>query len=723
MVPGVSDELAGRLGSNAEHIRRWAEGTRTRLDYADWEDKGNTTARLFAVYANRGDSTRKLIMKCVPKGHRETAEAGRHADAWHNSPPEFREQHLVRQIWDPIALDGHGWIMFQEIAGRNLARTRSMSSLLSQVTGPDSSESPDIDINDAVATVMTALFQAWNVDGVTPTQTSAHEYLGDLLGDRLMPHSTLSIWARERGLLTTIGSDHEPTETRIGDCGNPFALVFPPNLADQRRVYVRRGRAHGDLHPGNILFGPEPGQFWLIDLSRFSLSQPLAFDPTYLLLTTTVQFLDMLTSRARMDAVKLLLTPLSTERSRLRPWVPEPLRALIGAIHDAGEAWADRDSLSEEYHLEILLSFVASGLIMAARRPVHHPVGEWFLEVAAAAADRYAGLQERGTSGLTNPPQTDMSASLLDDTLIAPELDSEFESEKSTQPTIDIHFDYLEPAVARRTFVRTIAAHSVLTAAGGSYIYAAVKQFWPDNNAKSESVGLTSQSGPPLNASARYLWFPEDGFIFATDRLLTPEESYRIEQAAGAEQVEAAARDLDMLQIASLFDSKGPTSQFSRLQIVLEGNREDLLLIQEIRAHVIKASPPLAGTLLYGVPQGESDVVQIAFDLDSVDPIARKPIHDGRPTKTPYISEHVITLAAEEKLALLATAHTARYCEWEILLTIEGQRGPVVIRQPNGQPFRTTAITSQYGAAYVYQLDRQRFVQHPPDGETPWIRK
>lgn len=228
---------------------------------------------------------------------------------------------------------------------------------------------------------------------------------------------------------------------------------------------------------------------------------------------------------------------------------------------------------------------------------------------------------------------------------------------------------------------------------------------------------------PTVSAFAQDLWFPEDGLIFAGGEPLASEERQRIEQAIGADRAEAAATNANMLRIASLFDLRGPTLQFSRHQLILEGNHASPVLIREIKAYVLHAGPPAAGSILFGSPEGESDVVQVAFDLDSSNPIARKPTLEGRPTETPYFKEHFITLDPQERVVLLVTAYTKRYCEWQIHVSIMGQQSPLIVQRSDGRPFRTTAISAIYKDEYVYDLAGGRFVRHMPGKKAPWGRR
>jgi len=388
VTSGLADNLARQLGPHADQMRRWGKGARMWLEFADWEDRGNTAARVMAVYITHVSFTGKAIMKYVPAQYKETDEAGRHTDAWNKSPPEFRERHLVRQLWDAEPVADGAWVIFQDVAGRSLTRTRSLATLVDQLRTGDWPEPAQV--SEATAIMVASALEDWNAAGLSAAipRPSAAQHLRALLADRLGRGHPFRAWAQRRGLLTGSGPEPEVAQCLVAGQENPFALVLGSHPASARSVYLRRGLAHGDLHPGNVLFDRDLGEFWFIDLSRFGTARPLAFDLAYLLLTTTAQVLPDLGSDEQSHAATLLLAASRGVR-RPRLWLPESYRMLVEAIQVAGEEWADRSNVADEWHEELLLSFVAGGLIMASRRPESGD-GAWFLKLATQAADRYA---------------------------------------------------------------------------------------------------------------------------------------------------------------------------------------------------------------------------------------------------------------------------------------------------------------------------------------------
>lgn len=383
MRPQLGDDVAGLLGPpHRAELERWTQGTGKKLRYAGWQAQGYTTARLIAAFAGRR-AEQKLILKYVPMGRRETNEAARHAEALDDSPDDFRKQHLVNQQWDPVMLSGGGWILFQEIAARDLSKVRPMSVLLDAATTTSSSPT---DLAKATAAAVAAILGEWN-PRVGAQILSTGDHLEGLLGSRLKPGHPLCDWAYARGLVH--GVSPVPAASGVDELPNPFALALGPHPVRARQVYVMYGRAHGDLHPGNILFGLHPGEFWLIDLSRFRGAAPLTYDPVHLLLTITAHFLPAIADDLRPAVIDLVLNSDVHEN----PSLPQPLQRLASTIHATAESWADETSRAQEWRTATLLSLVAGGLIMCGRELISDRDREWFLRLSAAAADRYVALE------------------------------------------------------------------------------------------------------------------------------------------------------------------------------------------------------------------------------------------------------------------------------------------------------------------------------------------
>jgi hypothetical protein len=226
----------------------------------------------------------------------------------------------------------------------------------------------------------------------------------------------------------------------------------------------------------------------------------------------------------------------------------------------------------------------------------------------------------------------------------------------------------------------------------------------------------------PLTVDAQYEWYPEDGVTFVLDRVLTPEESRRIQGVEGQQEARRVAEDLGAVQVGSLFEGPNPSAQFARVQIAIELNQSDAVTIVGIRANILSCRSPLGGTLLWAPSQGELEVTNIAFDLDSEDPIALKPQPGGGPSSEPYRSEHYLVITSSQPVILSIDAYTeARYCEWEVELDLLGKEEPILVRLPNGEPFRTTAFAAApYLDTYVWDHENGKFTPPTKDAPFPW---
>ncbi|MFE9751225.1 hypothetical protein ACFYOT_40495 [Saccharothrix saharensis] len=148
----------------------------------------------------------------------------------------------------------------------------------------------------------------------------------------------------------------------------------------------------------------------------------------------------------------------------------------------------------------------------------------------------------------------------------------------------------------------------------------------------------------------------------------------------------------------------GVLKKSSRHQVSLIGNRRETVRILEIRAHVLERTAPLSGALLTYPPQGEGDVREVLFDLDSAERRLLLPDQDQPDAAPkPFFDVKYLNLAKSEEVALDVTAFTLEHhYKWELELTVayegvteEKQR----IRSDgtaDGPPFETAAWTSHH---------------------------
>jgi len=383
----IDDEIAELLHpEDVALVTSWAQQCRVDLFYATWQDRGYTGAVLFAAYVhatnfeNENEYTTKQILKYIPSsGGRETTEPNRQIVAWKDAPKKFRRSHLVRQCREPVQLSNGAWLMFQDVAGGgSLQALRTLATMVRD-------RKLWADAARVVTHVTAAVLGEWNPkSGVPrPRHITAGEYISELLGDRLTPNGTVSSWAVTHGLLS--GSPLVPTETKVGNWPNPFLLISSGNASAHVKVLVRSGNCHGDLHPGNILVGSTPEDFWLIDLARHDPKRSLAFDPMYLLVTMVAQLLSTVIDESDREAVAELLIAQPKSSSS----APEPFPALVDALVKTGIKLCGTDGLADEWRAETLLTLVACALIMTGRNLISDSDRKWFLSLAARAADTY----------------------------------------------------------------------------------------------------------------------------------------------------------------------------------------------------------------------------------------------------------------------------------------------------------------------------------------------
>lgn len=179
--------------------------------------------------------------------------------------------------------------------------------------------------------------------------------------------------------------------------------------------------------------------------------------------------------------------------------------------------------------------------------------------------------------------------------------------------------------------------------------------------------------------------FYNDGWFLALPGALpadTPPEGERTANVVRAWFVERGAYAVDA----------------SHLRLALEGRSVDTIIIDGMKARVLRRDPPLDGTLITFPSAGENVVRGVAFDLDRDDSTASTP--DGGP----YFRDYFVTLSRGEIQVFAIEARTTRDAvEWEleVAFTIRGKR-EVVRLNDGGQPFRTTPKAPNVGSQYLW---------------------
>ena len=169
---------------------------------------------------------------------------------------------------------------------------------------------------------------------------------------------------------------------------NPCALIGPSSLGTPTLKQAFVGKAHGDLHPGNILLRLEPEllapEFVLVDLARYRDDAPLAQDPAQLLLCLISQRFLSGTNPQR-EALSAMLSGPDQSGGTL---VPEPAADLIKNFWQLGTLRSKRGQ-KDEWHEQCCLSVVACSLMFLGRRGLPDRDRWWFFQLAARAADTF----------------------------------------------------------------------------------------------------------------------------------------------------------------------------------------------------------------------------------------------------------------------------------------------------------------------------------------------
>lgn len=367
------DEGTSALFNHPAHVEfmlRWMQGNSVVLEDGHWRGHGNTSAQLAAIYVTRPEFHGKTIMKYLPTDRRDSAESGLHRQVWERSPKAFRSRHLVEPLWDALPLPNLGWLQFQAVARDDLNACTTLHELII-------GDAANRKIIDGVVSVVSGILGEWNEQPSVSEPEVVGTYLRNELGFRLGDDGTVRRWAVQAGLLTP---DDTPLPFDDPDKINPLALVFDAVPAATAQVRIRRGFAHRDAHPGNVLLTRDDSDFVLVDLSRAGDHEPLAADPAYLLLTTLAYSLPQVASPlARASLADLIVTRTPN------PAVPPHLGDLASQVYAAAQARLGVHGMGAEWDAEYQLALIVAALTIAGR-DLDPESRRWFGDLAARAA-------------------------------------------------------------------------------------------------------------------------------------------------------------------------------------------------------------------------------------------------------------------------------------------------------------------------------------------------
>ncbi|WP_329430349.1 hypothetical protein OG339_20040 [Streptosporangium sp. NBC_01495] len=239
---------------------------------------------------------------------------------------------------------------------------------------------------------------------------------------------------------------------------------------------------------------------------------------------------------------------------------------------------------------------------------------------------------------------------------------------------------------------------------GLAYVFAPQQEVRAQQ-AVQEAQEKEARAKGPIAAAAVYRWVPDDAFGWAFPGQLSAESIRRLQSDDDAYAPGKWAQNATGVRFAMSSDPE--TFGFSRIRMTLRGQWVRPVQVTEIRAKV-KRFAPLEGTLIRAGAQGGGPIIDIGFDLDANDVVARLRT-DELTLGKPYTDDNQLTVEPGEIVTLDIVAQTRRhYCEWDIHLDVEvdGVREPqpLVVRDGD-RSFQTTAPAASYSARYFYDLD------------------
>ncbi|SNX64848.1 hypothetical protein SAMN06272735_6676 [Streptomyces sp. TLI_55] len=367
----------------------WLAMNKLALDDPELHDTGHSGGRLVSAYL-RGDVGRfregMRIIKLIAPSPDAIAEPPNHLLALKSGVPDtqdFIDRHLV-----DLGLDFHwkmpdgSWVMFQYPAGDGEVDTETLANLRLSPRLPR-----------VAAEIVRQVLAGWNPTArPSEKRLTAAEFVTELLGRRLEPHGPLSSWVRE-----WLGPEWESQAWFSLAAGsrplpNPMFLGADSPFGTHRVRFAMRGRAHGDLHPGNIMVpvrdAASSDEFWLVDLSRFDENALLARDPLHLLMCLIADgFLPHLSGAARLELINALVRPDPRCEGQL---LPQGLVALMTGVRQAMVDWGSDKQINPGWRQQQWsLALQACALMVTSRRWYPDCDRWWFYRLAAEAGAAY----------------------------------------------------------------------------------------------------------------------------------------------------------------------------------------------------------------------------------------------------------------------------------------------------------------------------------------------
>lgn len=380
--PELAAELAQELEPEvAEALAKWQTDSGTTIIFDRWLVPGLSGALVASVALSGQAGPRKVVMKVCPPGQTTAKEPTRHQQALADAPQNFAARHLVRQPIAPVKAKRGWWVMFQEIAGGSMRSVRALSALRGR------------QLPALAATVVSSVLADWNPAPDVVTKTPA-EFLLEHLGERLAAGGPFDSLLEELAYTSGLDDTGHPGWVRTSrqrTAPNIAAWIRERDWSDaaDRHMLALYGKAHGDLHPGNVVLpvGPQPDvdNYQLIDLSAYSAAAPLSRDPVHLLLSCILTEVSEMTELQRRAVADFLIEPAMDAPARLQV---SGVCDIANDIAEAGEEFARRAHMLDDWQDMQLLSLAGNALLFAMR-PIDLVIRGWAYQLACDAFGRF----------------------------------------------------------------------------------------------------------------------------------------------------------------------------------------------------------------------------------------------------------------------------------------------------------------------------------------------
>ncbi|WDZ83542.1 hypothetical protein [Micromonospora cathayae] len=227
-----------------------------------------------------------------------------------------------------------------------------------------------------------------------------------------------------------------------------------------------------------------------------------------------------------------------------------------------------------------------------------------------------------------------------------------------------------------------------------------------DDRAVEEAKRSSARQKPPLTANAYYYNRSDEAMVWALPRPLTDQERQRLVTPPSPGSLGLAPDSFTDVVHGVMQYTAEPHRLLTRIRISVVGQWSGPVFVRQIRARVVRRTPPISGAFLFHNSQGGGEPLEIGFDLDEPDSLARLVGSDGHTLGAAYLDRRSLTLSPNEPLTIDVQAYTARsYCEWviELDLDLDGKRRTHVV-DDHGQPFRSTGLARHYQDRYYMHI-------------------